>query len=257
MNQYTDSLTNYINNISDYQIFGKVTSIKGMILECSGGKDILYIGSKCNIYTRNNNKISSEVIGFRGDYAILMPYNEIEGVGVGCRVEFLESEPLIYPNISWLGRVINYNAEPIDDKGFLSMGDIGYSYKNTAPPSHSRKRVGDKIDLKIKAINLFTSCCYGQRMGIFAGSGVGKSVLISMITKYADVDIKVIGLIGERGREVQEFLHEYLGEEGLKKSVVIVATGDESPLARRQAAYLTMSVSEYFRDIGKNVLCIM
>ncbi|MFN7039399.1 MAG: flagellar protein export ATPase FliI [Alphaproteobacteria bacterium] len=257
MDDYLSSISSLINNLPDFEIFGKVTSIKGMILECAGGEEILSVGSKCNILTRNNKKIPAEVVGFKGNYAMLMPYAELEGVGVGCKVEFLDKEPLVYPDESWLGRVIRYDGEPIDQKGILKQGSKGYSYRNTPPPAHARQRVGKKIDLGIKAINIFTSCCYGQRIGIFAGSGVGKSVLISMITKYAQADIKVIGLIGERGREVQEFLHEYLGEEGLKSAIVIVATGDESPLARKQAAYLTMTVAEYFRDIGKNVLCIM
>jgi flagellum-specific ATP synthase len=130
-------------------------------------------------------------------------------------------------------------------------------YRNSPPPAHSRKRVGAPLDLGVRSLNTFLTCCRGQRMGIFAGSGVGKSVLLSMLARNADADVSVIGLIGERGREVQEFLQEDLGEEGLARAVVVVATSDEPALMRRQAAYLTLSISEFFRDEGKDVMCMM
>jgi len=132
-----------------------------------------------------------------------------------------------------------------------------YRIHNEPPPPHSRKRVKGKIDLGVRALNVFLSCCLGQRMGIFSGSGVGKSIMLSMLAKYSSADVNVIGLIGERGRELQEFIEDDLGEEGMKRSVVVVATSSESALMRRQAAYMTMTVAEYFRDQGKNVLCMM
>jgi flagellum-specific ATP synthase len=130
-------------------------------------------------------------------------------------------------------------------------------YRNAPPPAHSRKRVGVPLDLGVRALNTFLTCCRGQRMGIFAGSGVGKSVLLSMLARNVDADISVIGLVGERGREVQEFLQDDLGEEGLARSVVVVATSDEPALMRRQAAYLTLAIAEYFRDEGRSVMCMM
>ena len=130
-------------------------------------------------------------------------------------------------------------------------------YRNSPPPAHSRKRVGAPLDLGVRALNTFLTCCRGQRLGIFAGSGVGKSVLLSMLARNVDADITVIGLVGERGREVQEFLQDDLGEAGLARSVVVVATSDEPALMRRQAAYLTLAIAEYFRDEDKDVLCLM
>jgi len=148
-------------------------------------------------------------------------------------------------------------GDPIDGKGPIKWGPEAYPIKASPPAAHTRKRVGEKFDLGVRSINTFTTCCKGQRMGIFAGSGVGKSVLLSMFARYAASDVSVIGLIGERGREVQEFLEDDLGEQGLSRSVVVVATSDETALMRRQAAYMTMTISEYFRDQGHDVLTMM
>ncbi len=148
-------------------------------------------------------------------------------------------------------------GEPIDGKGPLIQGSEAIPLRNTPPPPHSRQRIGEKLDLGVRAVNTFLSTCNGQRMGIFSGSGVGKSVVLSMMARYTEADVSVIGLVGERGREVQEFLEDDLGELGLARSVVIVATGDEPALMRRQAAYVTMATAEYFRKQGKNVLCLM
>jgi flagellum-specific ATP synthase len=163
----------------------------------------------------------------------------------------------VRPSPAWLGRVINAMGEPIDGKGPLAQGPSPMPYRNAPPPAHSRKRVGAPLDLGVRALNTFLTCCRGQRLGIFAGSGVGKSVLLSMLARNVDADITVIGLIGERGREVQEFLQEDLGDEGLARSVVVVATSDEPALMRRQAAYLTLAIAEYFRDEDRDVLCLM
>ena len=188
---------------------------------------------------------------------LLMPYGSLEGIGLGCRVEVENAAPVIYPHPSWLGRIINAFGEAIDGKGPLIKGSKPYYIKSSPPPAQFRDRVCGKVDLGVKAVNAFLTICKGQRMGIFAGSGVGKSTLMSMMAKNTDSDISVIGLIGERGREAKEFVEDTLGEEGLAKSVLVLATSDESPLMRRQAAYTTMAVAEYFRDQNKNVLCMM
>ena len=250
-------LSNDIKQVKDRGIFGRVLGIQGMLIEIGGVAALLSVGDRCNITLTNNKKLRCEVIGFRPGIALAMPYGGIDGIGLGARVEIIDAAPMIYPSNTWLGRTINGFGEAIDGLGKLSSGSQPYLVHNKPPPAHSRKRIKDKIDLGIKALNLFVTCCRGQRMGIFAGSGVGKSVLMSMIAKYTSAEIIVIGLIGERGREVQEFIQEELGQEGLARSVIIVATSDEPALMRREAAYMTMTVAEYFRDQGHDVLCLM
>jgi flagellum-specific ATP synthase len=257
MKEQLENFVNEIDRISDVRFFGRINSVKGLLAECSGLGGVVSVGSRCKIIARNDKEIAAEVVGFRENVVLLMPFGGLEGVGVGCKVWLVDDESVVYPCEQWKGRVINAMGEPIDGKGPLPKGNKSYAYRNSPPPAHSRQRVKGKIDLGVRALNTFLTCCRGQRMGIFAGSGVGKSMLISMLTKFCHADIKVIGLIGERGREVQEFLEDYLGAEGLQNAVVIVATGDESALMRRQAAYLTMAVAEYFRDNGLDVLCMM
>jgi len=148
-------------------------------------------------------------------------------------------------------------GKPVDGGSALGAGPEAYPIKAAPPAAHTRKRVGGKLDLGVRALNTFTTCCHGQRMGIFAGSGVGKSTILSMMARYTNADVTVVGLVGERSREAREFIEDDLGTEGLARSVVIVSTSDEPPLMRRQAAYVTLAVAEYFRDQGKNVLCLM
>jgi flagellum-specific ATP synthase len=186
-----------------------------------------------------------------------MPFGSLDGIGLGCKAEEVPGANAIYPHLGWLGRVVNAMGEPIDGKGPLPTGRTAYPLRSGPPPAHLRRRVQGKVDLGVRAINTFLTCCRGQRMGIFAGSGVGKSILLSMLARYTAADATVIGLIGERGREVQEFIEDDLGPEGLARSIVVVATSDESPLMRRQAAYLTMSIAEFLRDQDRDVLCLM
>ena len=161
------------------------------------------------------------------------------------------------PTLAWLGRIIDAFGEPIDGKGPLPQGPAAYPLRAAPPPAHARGRVGERLDLGVRAMNVFTTCCRGQRLGVFAGSGVGKSVLLSMLATNADCDAVVVGLIGERGREVREFIEETLGEEGLKRAIVVVATSDEPALKRRQAAYMTLAIAEFLRDQDQEVLCLM
>ena len=253
----TDNILAEVTQLPEHYMYGRVAAIQGMMVEVAGVERELTIGSRCRLEARGGPPVTCEVVGFRDGRALLMPFAGLEGVGLGCKAEILASEPVVHPDTSWLGRVIDAMADPADGLGPLTAGKLGYRLRAAPPPANERRRVGEKIDLGIRAINTFLTCCRGQRMGIFSGSGVGKSILLSMMSRYTRADVNVIGLIGERGREVQEFLEDYLGAEGLARSVVIVATSDASPLLRRQAAYLTLTVAEYFRDLGKDVLCLM
>jgi flagellum-specific ATP synthase len=215
------------------------------------------VGARIVIETGNGRFIPCEVIGFTGNNAVVMPFAGLDGVRRGCRAVIANAASQVRPSAAWLGRVLNAMGEPIDGKGPLVQGASPMPFRNTPPPAHSRRRVGAPLDLGVRALNTFLTCCRGQRMGIFAGSGVGKSVLLSMLARNVDADVSVIGLVGERGREVQEFLQDDLGEEGLARSVVVIATSDEPALMRRQAAYLTLAIAEYFRDEGQDVMCMM
>jgi len=246
-----------IDRLPSFHEYGQVASVLGMLVEVSGAEGILSIGDHCRILARHNRSVLCEVIGFRENRALVMPFGTLEGIGLGCAVEINTDDPVIYPDNTWLGRVINAFGEPIDGKGPLRKGPKPYLVQNSPPQAHTRQRVGDKIDLGVRVMNAFLTVCKGQRMGIFAGSGVGKSTLLSMMARHTAADTSVVGLIGERGREAREFIEDDLGEEGMKRSVVVVATSDEPPLVRRQAAYLTMAVAEFFRDQNRDVLCLM
>jgi flagellum-specific ATP synthase len=254
---FIETLGEAVSELADFQLFGRVTKILGMLVEIGGVERELAIGDRCVLTPKGAEAVPCEVVGFREGHALVMPFKPLDRVGLGCRAEVAVAQPAIYPSAQWLGRVINSFGEPIDGKGPLLQGEDHMRLRNRPPAAHDRKRLGDKLDLGVRAINSFLSTCRGQRMGIFAGSGVGKSVMMSMLARYTEAEVSVIGLIGERGREVQEFLEDDLGAEGLKRSVVIVSTSDEAPLMRRQGAYLTMAVAEYFRDQGKQVLCMI
>ncbi len=251
------SLIADIDAVDEVEVFGRVKTVQGLLIEVVGPVRELRVGGRVFIESQNGTTLTCEIIGFRDGLALCLPFGPVEGVRLGCKAVFAGHDGAVYPDESWLGRVINAEAQPIDGGRPLPRGAQPYGLRNTPLPAHERARVGGPIDLGVRCLNTFTTCCEGQRMGIFAGSGVGKSVLMSMLTRNTDVDVAIVGLIGERGREVQEFISEYLGEAGIKRAIVIVATSDESALMRRQAAYLTLTLAEYFRDRGKRVLCMM
>ncbi|GAB4142957.1 MAG: flagellar protein export ATPase FliI [Sphingomonadales bacterium] len=251
------SLVKEIERIAPDKRYGRVAGVQGLLVEVAGAARSLAVGGRVAIESRSGNALAGEVVGFRDERALTMPFDTLEGVGVGCRAWTAGNEAVVYPSSAWLGRVVNAFGQPLDGKGPIAQGAVARPLRASPPPAQSRSRVGSKIDLGVRALNAFATCCRGQRMGIFAGSGVGKSVLLSMLARYTESDVAVIGLIGERGREVQEFIEDDLGPEGLARSVVVVATSDESALMRRQAAYLTLSVAEHFRDDGQHVLCMI
>ena len=246
-----------IEEIGEVELFGRVAALQGLLVEIAGPVRQMRVGSRLKIADSDAHSVHCEVVGFRGERALALPLDPLEGVRMGCRAVIEAGEPVIRPSNRWLGRVVDGRGVPVDGKGPLHPGSSSYNIRAKPPAAHTRQRVGAPIDLGVRALNTFTTCCQGQRMGIFAGSGVGKSVLFSMIARNTDADIAVIGLIGERGREVQEFLQDDLGEEGLKRACVVVATSDEPALMRRQAALMAMTIAEYFRDQGKNVLLMM
>lgn len=246
-----------IGGLQPSVVYGSVTKILGLLIEIVGFPETLSLGSRITLAPDDGRKIPCEVVGFKDGRALVMPFGPLEGIGLGCRAEIGDSRLVVQPSHAWLGRVINALGEPIDGKGPLPTGDLLMPLRAAAPQASKRTRLGEKLDLGVRAVNNFLSIVRGQRMGIFSGSGVGKSVLLSMMARYTAAEVSVIGLIGERGREVQEFIEDDLGEEGLARSVVIVATGDEAPLMRRQAAYMTMATAEYFRKTGSDVLCMM
>jgi flagellum-specific ATP synthase len=251
------ALAEQIGDIDGINIYGRVVGVRGLMVEVAGPIHAMSVGARLLIETGQGRDIPCEVIGFSGNNAVVMPFAGLDGVRRGCKAVIANAANQVRPCAAWLGRVVNALGEPIDGKGPLPQGPAPMPYRNSPPPAHSRKRVGAPLDLGVRAMNTFLTCCRGQRMGIFAGSGVGKSVLLSMLARNVDAAVSVIGLIGERGREVQEFLQDDLGEEGLARSVVVVATSDEPALMRRQAAYLTLAIAEYFRDEEKDVLCLM
>jgi flagellum-specific ATP synthase len=252
-----ETFVSALKELPSETLYGRVTGVLGLTVEIAGIESQLSIGARCDVITKNERRVPCEVIGFKNGRAQLMAFGNLEGVGLGCKAELSNTRPALHPTAGWLGRVINALGEPIDGKGPLPIGPIPAPIRNTPPPASDRQRVQGKVDLGVRALNTFVTMCQGQRLGIFAASGVGKSVMLSMLARFTSADVNVIGLVGERGREVQEFIKDTLGEEGLARSVIIVATSDETALMRRQAAYTTLALAEYFRDRGQHVLCMM
>lgn len=233
---------------------GKVTDLVGQMIEAylPGAK----LGSICEIQTPGREPIISEVIGFRDKKVLMMPLTEMSAIGFGSRIELLRTSASVKVGDSLLGRVINGLGEPIDGKGDLELVKEAYLYRGSVNPL-DRKPIHSPLDLGVKSINSFTTVGKGQRVGILAGSGVGKSVLMGMMARANQSDVNVIALIGERGREVREFIENILGEEGLKKSVVIAVTSDQSALLRMRGAFVATAIAEHFSSQGKDVMLMM
>jgi flagellum-specific ATP synthase len=251
------ALAEQIAELDSVEIYGRVVGVRGLMVEVAGPIQAMSVGARVVIETGASRDIPCEVVGFSGPNALLMPFAALDGVRRGCRAIVTSAPAAVRPSSRWLGRVLNAMGEPIDGLGPLPPGHSPYPFRNSPPPAHARQRVGAPLDLGVRVLNTFITCCRGQRMGIFSGSGVGKSVLLSMLARNVAADVSVIGLVGERGREVQEFLQDDLGASGLARSVVVVSTSDEPALMRRQAAYLTLAIAEFFRDEGQDVLVLM
>ena len=237
-----------------FGVTGRVQAISGMTIEAS---DLtLPLGSLCRIYSFGGKACRAEVIGFRQDRTLLMPLGSMTGVSRGDRIENLTSAPRVWCSPQLLGRVLDGFGRPSDGGPPLVLSE-SRRIDGRSVAAMDRVNIREPISTSVRAIDGLLTCGLGQRMGIFSGPGVGKSTLMSQIAKHTSADVSVIALIGERGREVQEFLHNSLGPEGLARCVVIVSTGDEAPLLRVRAAKVACTISEYFRDYGLNVLLLM
>lgn len=245
-----------IRNMVPDRRFGSVVAVRGALIEVEGLTGVAQIGSRIEIQG-TNGKVEAEVTALDREVALCLPFVDPQGVGLGSRAELAAGQFSVRPSTAWLGRMIDGLGRPVDGLGALHNGADPQPIKASPPAAASRARVGPRIETGVRTLDMFVPLCVGQRLGLFAGSGVGKSVLLSMLARWTQCDVAVIGLIGERGREVQEFIEDDLGPEGMARSVVVVATSDEPALMRRQAAWTTLAVAEYFRDKGLNVLCLM
>jgi len=234
---------------------GKVNQVVGLVIETDGPP--VSIGEFCRIDNENSGvPVHAEVVGFRENKVLMMPLGQMEGIAPGSRVTAMDEPFTVRVGNELLGRVINGLGEPIDGKGAL-WSTQKRPVSARPPDPMSRRRIQDPLGTGIRAIDALMTCGKGQRVGIFAGSGVGKSVLLGMLARHADADVNVIALVGERGREVREFLERDLGVQGLARSVVVVATSDQPALVRIKGAQVATAIAEYFRDQGKDVMLMM
>lgn len=243
-----------VDSSMPFGIAGRVQAVSGLTIDAS---DLpLPVGSLCKVESFGGKTTMAEVIGFVDDRTLLMPLSSTSGVARGDRISNVSAVPRVWCSTQLLGRVLNGFGEPIDNKGPLLLSESRRIDGRGARPL-DRENIRQPISTSVRAIDGLHTCGLGQRMGIFAGPGVGKSTLMSSIAKFTSADVSVVALIGERGREVLEFIENSLGEAGLKRCVVIVSTGDDTPLLKVRAAKVACTVSEYFRDQGMNVLLMM
>ncbi len=244
-----------IENTPLISVHGQVSQVIGMVIESNGPG--IPVGSICEVDVfRGDSRVLAEVVGFREGRVLLMPLGEMRGVEPGSTIRMVEGQALVPVAESLLGRVIDGLGKPMDGKGPLDANQFYPLYAKPLNPME-RERIREPVDVGVRAINGLLTLGKGQRIGIMAGSGVGKSTLLGMIAKHTAADISVIALIGERGRELKDFIERDLGPEGLARSVVVVATSDQPPLVRMRGAYLAMSISEFFRDLGRDVILMM
>ena len=250
-------LTETLETLPRRRINGTVSGVRGTAIAVDGLSRLLGVGDKVRVSRRQGASVLCETVGFDGASSLVMPFARADAIGPGCQATVEPDENHLFPDTRWCGRVINAMGRPIDQGPAMPRGTAPAPYRPAPLNAYARTRIGARITTGIRAIDGFTPVCAGQRLGIFAGSGVGKSTLLSMLARFVEADVVVIGLIGERGREVQDFIQDTLGEAGLSRAVLVVSTADEPPAMRRQAAYTTLAVAEAFRDQGKHVLCLI
>ncbi|MBA4393735.1 MAG: flagellum-specific ATP synthase FliI, partial [Desulfobacca sp.] len=249
-------LTPYLEAIQQAEplpVFGRVNEITGILIKAQGLK--VSVGEACKIYVDRGTPLEAEVVGFQDGKTLLMASSELSGLRPGTRILPVGEKVSVRVGPELIGRIINERGLPLDGKGAIRGKE--FPLFSTPPNPLKKQRISEPIDLGIRVINGLVTCGKGQRMGIMAGSGVGKSVLLGMIAKYTEADINVIALIGERGREVREFLEKDLGEKGLQRSIVVVSTAEQPPLAKVRAAFTATAIAEYFREQGRDVLLLM
>ncbi len=252
------SCAGVLRTITPIAVNGCIASVSGLVVEIAGLSGQVFVGDQLLLYGRGGTFVQAEVAGFRDGLAQALPFGSLDGLGPGQTAVLLPpAAGSLAVSDDWLGRVVDPLGRAMDGKGPIPAGSRPRPVAAAPPEATSRARLGDRITLGVRALDLFTTCRLGQRLGLFSGSGVGKSTLFAMLARAAVCDVAVIALVGERGREVREFLEDDLGSEGLARSVVVVATSDAPPVLRRRAAYTAMTVAEHFRDEGKSVLFMM
>lgn len=242
-----------LNEVPAETVSGRLVRVTGLTLEVVGCR--LVIGQRCLVDTRSSEPVQAEVVGFNRDTAYLMPYRPVSGLYSGARVQRLEQEWRLPVGDQLMGRVFDGLMQPLDDLPLPAGATIPLNAEPVNPLK--RKPVREPLDVGVRALNAVLTPGKGQRLGLFAGAGLGKSVLLGMITRYTRASVIVVGLIGERGREVREFLEDALGTEGMRRAVVIAAPADQSPLMRLRAAEVCHRLAEYYRDQGQDVLLLM
>jgi flagellum-specific ATP synthase len=242
---------------------GRITDVSPLAVQIAGLSGLLTVGDRLNLRGRGGADLPAEVLTVHGGRLHAAPFGDTLGIGAGglavvrLGATCAAARGELAPCDAWLGRVIDPLGRPLDGLGPLPPGDQLRAVRAAPPPATLRARLGPVVETGVRVLDCFTTCRTGQRMGLFAGSGVGKSTLLAMLARHARCDVAVLALVGERGREVREFIEDDLGPDGLARSVVVVATGDAPPLLRREAAYAALTVAEHFRDQGKSVLLLM
>ena len=252
-----------LRTLSPLRLEGRVSGLSGLVVEVEGLSSHLSVGDRLTLQARDGRAVPAEIVAFRQGRAQAMPFAPLDGLGPGSPARAcgeglaIGGGGSLAVSDAWLGRVLDPLGRSLDGQGPLPPGPRTRKLRASPPHATDRARLGPPLDLGVRALNCFATCRDGQRLGLFAGSGVGKSTLLAMLARYTACDVAVLALVGERGREVREFMEDDLGPEGLARSVVVVATSDSPPLLRREAAYAAMTVAEHFRDQGKSVLLLM
>jgi flagellum-specific ATP synthase len=244
-------------------LVGHVAAVSALAVEVTGLARHLAVGDRLALQVRDGTLLPAEIVAVRGHTLYAAPFGPTLGIGAGAPARAAVGpgrtglRGTLAPCAAWLGRVIDPLGAPMDGRGRLPPGPLARPVRAPPPPATARARLGPALDLGVRVLNCFATCRTGQRLGLMAGSGVGKSTLLAMLARYTECEVAVLALVGERGREVREFIEDDLGPEGMARAVVVIATSDAPPLLRREAAYAALTIAEHFRDEGKSVLLLM